>query len=341
MSRARPDRWRGRRLAALIALVAAAGCDSTGTYTVVIEFRSANLASQASWIQLALVPSCAEQATEGLLPASAVAAQVIRRNASPSVLGRVPAGDYGLYAVAGDDACQSVAAGCEPVSLRGSGGQALTVTLDARLGTLCDEAQCAQGICAARGPCPGGACVSAPDACSGANCVGGGGPTADSGPPAGRDAGPATLCPVGTSAGRIDCGSQSCSDLDLGTHCLTCGPGKSCSFTCPSGSTCDVYLPATDSAVLNLTCDRARCLVAGGPQARFEQVRCVNGADCALDCRPAASRCDFSCLDSSCVLYDSSMNLASFQCLQEGTQLGTQVCPGGSAQICPGTPCPG
>ncbi len=91
-------------------------------------------------VEVYLVDSC-DDVTLGTRPVPAVASTYVLRDGEAGAFGGTPdAGDYGLYAVAQDEDCAVVAAGCSPVTIASS-DDTLEVTLSTFNGDGCPDDQ--------------------------------------------------------------------------------------------------------------------------------------------------------------------------------------------------------
>ncbi len=167
----RAVRTRRETFLAVAATALVAGCRG-GEYTVTLEFSPPELAASSSWIELALVASCAEQTLGG--PPSGARQRIDLSRGSTPALDPAEPGDAALYARAWSSDCQVVAAGCEPVVLEAGGSGVLTVTLRDVSGFGCDAgAVCTGGRCVSGdgGVSDGSACGTC--ACPASSCIGG------------------------------------------------------------------------------------------------------------------------------------------------------------------------
>jgi hypothetical protein len=91
-------------------------------------------------VEVHLVDSC-EDVTLGLRPVAAVSSTYVLRDGEDGAFGDTPdPGDYGLYALAQDENCAVVAAGCSPVTITSS-NDTLEVTLSTFSGEGCTGGQ--------------------------------------------------------------------------------------------------------------------------------------------------------------------------------------------------------
>ncbi len=171
--------------AAVVWLVA---CDAP-LVSMTVDLPSA-VVNQTAWIEIGAFPSACPSPAQlgGGLPASGFTERVAyRRDDPPLPLGAIPSGRYGFAAVARDDNCGVVAAGCTLADV--SSARAVDVPMDATssldagacsAGLVCDYARCvpptsgsdpaAGAGCSMRlvgagplpDPLPGGPLVSAP-----------------------------------------------------------------------------------------------------------------------------------------------------------------------------------
>ena len=91
-------------------------------------------------VEVYLIDSC-EEVTLGMRPLSVVASTYVLRDGAAGAFGDTPeAGDYGFYALAQDEDCAVVAAGCSPVTIASS-NDTLEVTLSTFNvdGCACDQ----------------------------------------------------------------------------------------------------------------------------------------------------------------------------------------------------------
>ena len=87
-------------------------------------------------VEVYLIDSC-EEVTLGMRPLSVVASTYVLRDGAAGAFGDTPeAGDYGFYALAQDEDCAVVAAGCSPVTIASS-NDTLEVTLSTFSGEGC------------------------------------------------------------------------------------------------------------------------------------------------------------------------------------------------------------
>ena len=110
------------------------GCSGPGPSGLGVEVsfdpgtpRSAR--DRAVRVGVYLVASC-DDVTTGERPEAAVASAYVLREGDPGAIGDdFEPGDYGLYALAQDDNCATVAAGCSAVAVADDGTGTLAVTL--------------------------------------------------------------------------------------------------------------------------------------------------------------------------------------------------------------------
>jgi hypothetical protein len=121
-------------------------------------------------VEVYLVDSCAD-VTLGMRPVPVVASTYVLRDGEDGAFDDTPdAGDYGLYALAQDEDCAVVAAGCSPVTIASS-NDTLEVTLSTFNVDGCDSDQTtatrfARSKRATASMAPGGLAVpAAPAAC--------------------------------------------------------------------------------------------------------------------------------------------------------------------------------
>ncbi len=227
----------GLILAAFGILLSAVGCD--GGYDVVVRFEPPELVDQVARVEVALVPSCVGQ-TLGEPPSGAATTASVRRMESPSPIGDVPAGTYGLYARGLAEDCRVAVAGCSDVVIDGGGSGTLLVTLAPIDGSRCPDGMfCSDGECMIGSPPDASmdASTDAPDACTGC----------DDGDPCTEDICGAMGCENPPAADGTACMDGLCYD---GACCAGCWDGTVCQAgdtgaACGvSGATCTTCMDA-------------------------------------------------------------------------------------------------
>lgn len=128
------------RLGVLLLLtILVMGCGGSTNDTVPIEVSFDTLARSAQPIRVEvfLLESC-EPVSMGQTPDDPIASSyAVRDGTTGPRLGRLPPGEYGLYALARDESCFVVAAGCVPVSIGTAAQDSLTIELGGFAGEGC------------------------------------------------------------------------------------------------------------------------------------------------------------------------------------------------------------
>ncbi len=108
----------------------AASCNSSGSESLGVEvsFASAARSGQPVRVEVYLVDSC-DTISVGSRPDDPIMSTYgLRAGGAGPVLGAVEPGEYGLYAIAQNESCIVMAAGCVPVAIEAGTKGPLSIT---------------------------------------------------------------------------------------------------------------------------------------------------------------------------------------------------------------------
>ncbi len=146
-----------RSLSKIVALLGmiAASCNSSGSESLGVEvsFASAARSGQPVRVEVYLVDSC-DTISVGSRPDDPIMSTYgLRAGGAGPVLGAVEPGEYGLYAIAQNESCIVMAAGCVPVAIEAETKGPLSITLQGYAGAGCsvgEECVVQSGECVQR-----------------------------------------------------------------------------------------------------------------------------------------------------------------------------------------------
>jgi len=146
-----------RSLSKIVALLGmiAASCNSSGSESLGVEvsFASAARSGQPVRVEVYLVDSC-DTISVGSRPDDPIMSTYgLRAGGAGPVLGAVEPGEYGLYAIAQNESCIVMAAGCVPVAIEAGTKGPLSITVQGYAGAGCsvgEECVVQSGECVQR-----------------------------------------------------------------------------------------------------------------------------------------------------------------------------------------------